>query len=186
MAQNAEIFFEHDNWGRALGWSAGFHAAITGLILIYSLVFTGSRGEGWGAGGGGSAIGVTLVSTVPLPATPAQTKNVLANESKGLTKSEPKVEEKEQNRTPSRFRERIPRSSLKSLRLRRKPRRSRHPRRKRTRLPSAKADPSAVPMAPSMPAAPKAASASAAVAEISALDMLTTCTSSSRKFPRIG
>jgi protein TonB len=95
MAQNAEIFFEHDNWGRALGWSAGFHVAITGLILIYSLVFTGSRGEGWGAGGGGSAIGVTLVSTVPLPATPAQTNNVLANESKGLTKSEPKVEEKE-------------------------------------------------------------------------------------------
>jgi hypothetical protein len=23
MAQNAEIFFEHDSWGRALGWSAG-------------------------------------------------------------------------------------------------------------------------------------------------------------------
>ena len=95
MAQNAEIFFEHDNWGRALGWSAGFHVALTALILLYSVVFTGSRGEGWGAGGGGSAIGVTLVSSVPLPATPAQTQNVLANESKGLTKSEPKVEEKE-------------------------------------------------------------------------------------------
>jgi protein TonB len=35
------------------------------------------------------------VSTVPLPATPAPTQNVLANESKGLTKSEPKIEEKE-------------------------------------------------------------------------------------------
>src|SRR5208283_4767453 len=57
-------------------------------------VFAGSRGEGWGSGGGGSAIGVTLVSTVPLPATAAQTQNVLANESKGLTKSQPKVEEK--------------------------------------------------------------------------------------------
>src|SRR5271154_6786799 len=95
MAHNAEIFFEHDNWGRALGWSAGFHTAIVSFILLYSVVFTGSRGEGWGAGGGGSAIGVTLVSNVPLPATPAPTQNVLANESKGLTKSEPKVEEKE-------------------------------------------------------------------------------------------
>jgi len=95
MAQNAEIFFEHDSWGRALSWSAGFHLAITGLILLYSVVFTGPRGEGWGAGGGGSAIGVSVVSTVPLPATAAQNQNVLANESKGITKSQPKPEEKE-------------------------------------------------------------------------------------------
>ena len=63
--------------------------------MLYSVFFTGSRGEGWGSGGGGSAIGVTLVSAVPLPAKAAPTQNVLANESKGLTKSEPKVEEKE-------------------------------------------------------------------------------------------
>jgi hypothetical protein len=50
---------------------------------FYSFVFTGSRGQGWGTGGGGDAMGVTLVSSVPLPATPAQTQNVLANESKG-------------------------------------------------------------------------------------------------------
>jgi protein TonB len=95
MARNAEIFFEHDNWPRALSWSAGFHIAVTGVILFYSLVFKGSSGEGWGAGGGGDAIGVTLVSSVPLPSTAAQNQNVLANESKGITKSEPKVEEKE-------------------------------------------------------------------------------------------
>jgi periplasmic protein TonB len=95
MAQNAEIFFEHDSWGRALSWSAGFHIAVTAIILIYPYVFGGSSGQGWGAGGGGEAMGVTLVSSVPLPTTPAQTQNVLANESKGVTKSEPKVEEKE-------------------------------------------------------------------------------------------
>jgi protein TonB len=94
MAQNAEIFFEHDSWGRALAWSAGFHLGLTALILLYSAVFMGTHGEGWGSGGGGSAIGVTLVSSVPLPATPAQAQNVLANESKGITKSQPKVEEK--------------------------------------------------------------------------------------------
>ena len=95
MAQNAEIFFERDNWGRALSWSAGFHLGITALIVLYAVVFTGSSGQGWGSGGGGSAIGVTLVSSVPLPSAPTQNQNVLANESKGLTKSEPKVEEKE-------------------------------------------------------------------------------------------
>src|SRR5258706_6746320 len=94
MASNAEIFFEHDSWGRAFAWSAGFHLALTGLIVMYTVVFTGARGEGWGAGGGGSAIGVSLVSTVPLPATAAQNQNVLANESKGITKSQPKPEEK--------------------------------------------------------------------------------------------
>jgi periplasmic protein TonB len=95
MARNAEIFFEHDSWPRALGWSAGFHAAVTALIVIYSVFFTGSRGQGWGIGGGGDAMGVTLVSSVPLPTAPAQTQNVLANESKGITKSESKIEEKE-------------------------------------------------------------------------------------------
>jgi hypothetical protein len=95
MARNAEIFFEHDSWPRALSWSAGFHLAVTGVILLYSLIFAGARGEVWGAGGGGSAIGVTLVSSVPLPSAAAQNQNVLANESKGLTKSQPKVEEKE-------------------------------------------------------------------------------------------
>jgi periplasmic protein TonB len=92
MARNAEIFFEHDNWARALSWSAGFHITLTALILLYTAVFTGPHGEGWGGGGGGSSIGVSLVSSVPLPAPAAQTPNVLANESKGVTKSEPKPE----------------------------------------------------------------------------------------------
>ncbi len=97
MAASADIYFEHDRWGRALAWSAGLHVGIPLLIylLIYFGVFSRSSGEGWGAGGGGDAIGATLVSTVPLPANPAQTQNVLANESKGITHSEPKIQEKE-------------------------------------------------------------------------------------------
>jgi len=95
MAPNAEIYFEHGHWGRALSWSAGLHVGITVALLIYSAFFYRTSGDTWGAGGGGEAIGATLVSTVPLPANPAQTQNVLANESKGLTQSEPKIQEKE-------------------------------------------------------------------------------------------
>jgi len=95
MPQNAEIFFEHDSWPRALAWSAGFHFAVTAIILLYTVFFAGPRGDSWGGGGGGSAIGVSMVSSVPLPATAAKTENVLANESKGVTKSQPKIEEKE-------------------------------------------------------------------------------------------
>src|SRR5260370_42482591 len=95
MAANAEIFFEHERWGRALAWSVGLHLAVMAGLLVYSDVFSAPRGQGWGAGGGGEAMGATLGSTVPLPASPRQTENILANESKGLTKSQPKPEEKE-------------------------------------------------------------------------------------------
>ncbi len=96
MAANAEIYFEHGRWGRALAWSAGLHVGITVFLLIYSAIFYRTSGDTWGAGGGGEAIGATLVSTVPLPANPAQTQNVLANESKGLTQSQPKIQEEKE------------------------------------------------------------------------------------------
>ena len=94
MQANAEIFFEHDKWFRNLAWSVALHIAVAGSILLYAVVWHGSGGSNWGAGGGGDAMGVTLVSSVPLPASAIQTQNVLANESKGLTESLPKTEEK--------------------------------------------------------------------------------------------
>jgi len=94
MAAGTEIYFEHDRWGQALVWSAGLHVGITVCLVIYSAFFYRTGGEMWGSGGGGDAIGATLVNTVPLPANPSQTQNVLANESKGLTQSQPKIEEK--------------------------------------------------------------------------------------------
>ncbi len=95
MPASAEIYFEHDRWGRALAWSAGVHVGITVALFVYSAFVTRGSGDTWGAGGGGEAIGATLVSTVPLAANPAPTQNVLANESKGLTQSQPKIQEKE-------------------------------------------------------------------------------------------
>ena len=95
MAANAEIYFEHDRWGRALAWSAVLHGAVTASLIVYAAVFAHTNGGTWGAGGGGEAIGATLVSNVPLPAAPSQTQNVLANESKGVTQSQPKIEPKE-------------------------------------------------------------------------------------------
>jgi len=95
MAASTEIYFEHDRWALPLVLSAGLHIAIVAALLVYMAVFFGHGGEAWGAGGGGDAIGATLVSTVPIAATPSPAQNVLANESKGITQSQPKVEEKE-------------------------------------------------------------------------------------------
>jgi protein TonB len=100
MEANAEIFFEHDKWGRNLAWSAGLHVAITASIITYAMVVSGGHGGSWGAGGGGDAMGVTLVSSVPLPASTVQTQNLLANESKGLSQSLPTAQEKAPDAIP--------------------------------------------------------------------------------------
>lgn len=100
MQANADIFFEHSEWGRPLAWSAMLHVGVTAAIILYSVFVHGRPGQSWGAGGGGDAIGVSLVSNIPLPTSSVQTQNVLANESQGITKSLPKPVEKEPEAIP--------------------------------------------------------------------------------------
>ena len=100
MAANADIFFEHSDWGRPFLWSLLLHVAVTASVALYGWLGPRAGSSDWGSGGGGSAMGVSLVSGVPLPAAQAQTQNVLANESKGLTKSQPKEEVQEQDAIP--------------------------------------------------------------------------------------
>ena len=99
MAATADIFFEHSEWRKPLTWSALLHIAVAAGILGYSAIHSGPS-EMWGGGGGGDAMGVSLVSNIPLPASAAQTQNVLANESKGVTKSQPKPEITDQDAIP--------------------------------------------------------------------------------------
>ena len=81
------------------GVSIVLHSLAVGAALLVSA--TAAQADDFidacvlSSGGGGDAIGATLVSTVPLPASPRPTQNVLANESKGLTESQPKIEAKE-------------------------------------------------------------------------------------------
>src|SRR5438128_11483441 len=87
MAANADIFFESGNLGRPLAWSLVLHLAFALFIIVYAVFIPGKRGEGWGGGGSREAKGGTPVSNVPLPASPGKTENVVANDSRGLTKS---------------------------------------------------------------------------------------------------
>jgi len=95
-----DIYSEHGQLRRPLAWSLGLHLAFAAFVVLYATFIQGFRGQGWGGGGGGDAMGATLVSSVPLPANPIQTTNVLATESKGLSKSEPTVQEKEPEAIP--------------------------------------------------------------------------------------
>jgi periplasmic protein TonB len=97
MQLRADIWNERDPWQQPLAWSVAAHAFLLGGILIYGAIMGFFHGQNWGGGGGagGAAIPVELVSNIPLPSRVAPTENIVANESKGLTKSEPekKVEE---------------------------------------------------------------------------------------------
>src|ERR1700681_2754808 len=97
---NFNIYSEHGQLSRPLAWSLGLHLAFAAFVVLYATYIQGFRGEGWGSGGGGEAMGATLVSSVPLPASPTEAKNVVATESKGLTKSEPVVPEVEPEAIP--------------------------------------------------------------------------------------
>src|ERR1700687_4784047 len=100
MAAITDIYSEHGQLRRPLAWSFGLHVAFAAFVVLYAVFINGIRGTGWGSGGGGDAMGATLVSSVPLPANPTETTNVLAKESKGLSKSQPTVQEKELEAIP--------------------------------------------------------------------------------------
>lgn len=89
MPAPADIWEKKEDWEQPLAWSVALHTFLFGGILMYGAIVSNFRGENWGGAGGGGAIGVELVSNIPIPRAPAETENILANESKGLTKSEP-------------------------------------------------------------------------------------------------
>ena len=96
MAADVDIFPTEGNVRGPLIGSVTLHVALFGLALFGYLI-PSSRGESWGGtGGNGGAMSATLVSSIPLPVPPTETKNVLANESKGLTQSPPKEIPKEE------------------------------------------------------------------------------------------
>jgi len=92
MSQRVDIFDLRDSWKGPITASLFFHGAIVGLILAYGAWRGFSRNE-WGGGdtATGDAISATLVgsSAIPLPHEQA-TDNIVANESKAVTHSEPK------------------------------------------------------------------------------------------------
>ena len=68
---NAEIFFEHDRWGRNLGWSAALHVAVAGCDpAVHAWSVRAVTAEPGAQAAEAMRSGVTLVSTVPLARQP--------------------------------------------------------------------------------------------------------------------
>ena len=65
---NYDIYSEPAQLRRPLVWSLGLHVAFVVFVVLYTIFIAGFRPNSWGTGGGGDAMGATLVSAVPLPA----------------------------------------------------------------------------------------------------------------------
>src|ERR1051326_6616854 len=89
MPRNADIWNEQESWQQPLAWSVALHTFLFGGILMYAAILGAMHAENWGGAGGGGATGVELISNVPLPRPANQTENILANESKGVTVTDP-------------------------------------------------------------------------------------------------
>jgi hypothetical protein len=96
VAATIDIFDEREDWHKPIGWSVAFHAVLFGSMMLYAAWRGDWQGSNWGGSGvGGGAIPINVVSAIPLPSTVTQQQpNVLATESRGLTKSLPKQEVK--------------------------------------------------------------------------------------------
>src|SRR5713101_4073883 len=104
MEPGDNIYLEREPWGRFFIWSVILHGTLVGSIVIYIYIYAAfvSHGENWGNTEFGDAMSATLVSRapVPLPAPTEQTQNLVANESKGLTESQPKAVEQQPEALP--------------------------------------------------------------------------------------
>jgi periplasmic protein TonB len=96
MAVNTDIYDERESWRGPLAWSTAFHAFLLASIFLYAAILGSEHAENWGGSGGGGAISATLVSnaSIPLPTPEVETKNIVANESKGVSQSLPTQVEK--------------------------------------------------------------------------------------------
>jgi protein TonB len=93
MALDAEIFERRDSLGPGLAFSVTLHVALAAAVLLAPALWS-RGGSDWGSGGNGGlsggAMSAKLVSGIPLPPKPdANPANVLANESPGLSVSQP-------------------------------------------------------------------------------------------------
>src|SRR5271167_65172 len=89
MAANADIFPEEHSSGLSWAGSAVLHSALFALALFGYLLPSGRSENCGGTEGGGGAMSATLVNSIPLPNAQPEAQNVLANESKGLSRSQP-------------------------------------------------------------------------------------------------
>lgn len=89
------MFYEREQWKKPLLVSVGFHGFL--VLAIFALGFIlGPHGtpNNWGANNGDTITAQMVSASIPIPHN-SESQNILANDSKGMTKSIPQPREEE-------------------------------------------------------------------------------------------
>src|SRR5450432_106120 len=83
------LFYEREQWKKPLFLSVGFHVFLTGSILLTAYLLAPRATVNWGQNTG-DAVNATLISASALPIPHVdESKNIVANDSKGITETKP-------------------------------------------------------------------------------------------------
>jgi protein TonB len=83
------LFYEREQWKKPLFLSAGFHVFLTGSIVLTAFLLAPRATTNWGQNTG-DAVNATLISASALPIPHVEeSKNIVANDSKGVTETKP-------------------------------------------------------------------------------------------------
>lgn len=101
MPRHHDILDEQEGYRGSLIGSAGLHAGIAAAAMAWSMLNLGGRVEKWGdpKSLGGGAVGITAVSTIPLPSRAGRI-NPVANDTESQIPSPPKPEPRQTEKPP--------------------------------------------------------------------------------------
>lgn len=91
----ANLFYERESWKRPLTWSVVFHGLLVASVIITGYLYSHRPVNQWGMNNG-EAVSATLVSASSLPIPhPEESNSIVANESKGVTQTQPQPKQAE-------------------------------------------------------------------------------------------
>src|SRR4029077_5544559 len=85
----ANLFYEREQWKGPLLLSVGFHGLLVLAILGASYVMQPHANANWGTNQGDAVEAQLVSAAIPIPHPAEPTENIVANESKGVTQTQP-------------------------------------------------------------------------------------------------
>jgi periplasmic protein TonB len=93
----ANLFYEREEWKTPLLISVAFHFALVLGILAVGYVMQPRGNVNWGTNSGDAVEAQLVSASIPIPHPAEPTNNIVANENKGATETQPQPKEVETN-----------------------------------------------------------------------------------------
>src|ERR1051325_9650913 len=87
----ANLFYEREEWKKPVLLSVGFHGLLVVAIAVWGIVSQShSTANDWGIKQGDAVTAQLVSASIPIPK-PEQSDNIVANENKGVTQTQPEA-----------------------------------------------------------------------------------------------